>query len=136
MARRKWTKEKLQEELIKIYTLEKQGHSITLYKDFPQVYHSCFRLHGSVADALEYANIALDDVNFIKKNKNTKWEFDDIKSGLLELLAKERRGEKFNFTKYYQKLKQACRRNYGTVENAAKYFNLDKKLKFIRGENK
>lgn len=134
MAKPKWTKEKLKEELIKIYTLEKQGYSITLYKDFPKVYHACIRLFGSVANALDYANVAIDDVNFIKMN--TKWEIDDIKRGLHELLAKERKGEKFNFTKDHQKLKSACRRYFQTVENAAKFFNLDKKFKFIHGKNK
>lgn len=133
MARIKWDKEILKEELIKICYMEKEGFPIKLYKDFPKVYYACYRIHGSIEDALYYANISLEDISFYKNNK---WNYDEIKRGLLELLGKEMRGEKFNFSKDYPKLKAACRRNFKTVENAAKFFNLDKKLKFIRGENK
>ena len=127
-----YSKQLLSQELNKLYEMEKSGQVFKLKKDFPEVYLACIKLHGSVEEALHYSEIPMYNIGFI----NLKWNYKWIEKGLLFLLEKEKRGERISFNKDYQKLKQACRRNFKTVENAAKFFNLDKELQFIRGANK
>lgn len=136
MNNKKWNKEILNKELIQLHAKEKKGYPIKLYKDYPKVYQACLRLHGSIEEALNYAKIPIDDVNFFKNRKNKKWANEKIKRGFLDLLEKQRLGEKIYFNKDCPDLRSACKRLFGTVENAAQFFNLDDKLNFIRGKNK
>ncbi|MGE7836870.1 hypothetical protein [Viridibacillus arvi] len=129
MPKKIWNKELLKLELQKIFIEENKEQPIKLYKDYPQVYRACLKQFGSIENALVEANI-YDEIA-----GSRKWTSEEIKKALFLLLEKEMRGEKFDFSKNYQSLKSACRRNYGTVENAAKSFGLENKLKFIRGKN-
>lgn len=125
------TNEALKQKLAEIYALETKETPIILYKDYPQLYHVCRANYGSVKDALEQLGI-----NYINCHKSQKWSVEKIEEELMILLDKQNKGEYFDFSKDYQPLRSACRRYFGSVEEAATFFGLLGKLNFVKGKRK